>query len=203
MDRLDTVDLTRAKGICTSWRRIRCIGEFAIQIFSLEWHDYCTVGSVRHTKAAQIVQKAMQAPSFDVRTIARVTNSVAKQCESDEQLDMKIAKAVVAFTKAVVYCHQTQTRRTLDGSALNQAEEDVVGVCRDDIDVMKYATGVRPETGNYRLKQSAQMVISTCTRWRRLFNIRTSEEVVSIQLTSREARWQTNVADAITRREWL
>ena len=202
MDRLDTVDLTACERDMYVMGDDVHDGEFAIQIFSLEWHDYCTVGSVRHTKAAQIVQKAMQAPSFDVRTIARVTNSVAKQRER-QQLDMKIAKAV-AFTKAVVYCHQTQTRRTLDGSALNQAEEDVVGVCRDDIDVMKYATGdYAPETGNYRLKQSAQMVISTCTRWRCLFNIRTSEEVVSIQLTSREARWQTNVADAITTAEWL
>ncbi len=93
----------------------------------------------------------MQAPSFDVRTIAQVTNSVANQRESDEQLEMKIAKALVAFTKPVVYCPQTQTRRALDGSALTQAEEDVVGVCRDDIDVMKCATGdYDPETGDYR-----------------------------------------------------
>ena len=118
-------------------------------------NDYCTVRGVGQKKAVQIVKEAMQQPSFDVRTIARVTNSVAKQRESDDQLEMKISKALVAFTKPVVYCHHTQTRRALDGSALTQAEEDVVGVCRDDIDAMKYATGdYDPETGDYRPVES-------------------------------------------------
>lgn len=153
MDRLETVDLTGCdRDVHVMRDAWRTHGEFAVQIFTiLSGNDYCTVRGVGHKKAAQIVQKAMQAPSFDVRTIAQVTNSVANQRESDEQLEMKIAKALVAFTKPVVYCPQTQTRRALDGSALTQAEEDVVGVCRDDIDVMKYATGdYDPETGDYR-----------------------------------------------------
>ena len=126
------------------------------QIFTvLSGNDYCTVRGVGQKKAVQIVKEAMQQPSFDVRTIARVTNSVAKQRESDDQLEMKISKARYAFTKPVVYCHHTQTRRPLDGSALTQAEEDVVGVCRDDIDAMKYATGdYDPETGDYRPVES-------------------------------------------------
>ena len=153
MDRLDMVDLTgydRDVHFMRDARRTH--GEFAVQIFTiLSGNDYCTVRGVGHKKAAQIVQKAMQAPSFDVRTIAQVTNSVANQRESDEQLEVKIAKALVAFTKPVVYCHQTKTRRALDGNALTQAEEDVVGVCRDNIDVMKYVTGdYDPETGDYR-----------------------------------------------------
>ena len=43
-----------------------------------------TVRGVGQKKAVQIVKEAMQQPSFDVRTIARVTNSVAKQRESDD-----------------------------------------------------------------------------------------------------------------------
>ena len=157
MDRLDTVDLTGCcPDVCFMRDARRTHGEFAVQIFTvLSGNDYCTVRGVGQKKAVQIVKEAMQQPSFDVRTIARVTNSVAKQRESDDQLEMKISKALVAFTKPVVYCHHTQTRRPLDGSALTQAEEDVVGVCRDDIDAMKYATGdYDPETGDYRPVES-------------------------------------------------
>jgi hypothetical protein len=57
----------------------------------LSGNDYCTVHGVAHKKAAQIVQKAMQAPSFDVRKIARVTNSIAKRRESDEKFELKIS----------------------------------------------------------------------------------------------------------------
>ena len=53
-------------------------------------NDYCTVRGVGQKKAVQIVKEAMQQPSFDVRTIARVTNSVAKQRESDDLIFRKL-----------------------------------------------------------------------------------------------------------------